>query len=62
MLALVGSACGVDPLVCGLRAVAGAAVLYVMTRLAGRIVLGIAADAFVRSRLNKEANRDHRSQ
>jgi len=44
-LGIVGAACGVTPWVCAMRAVAGAAVLYVLTRLATRIFLDIVVDA-----------------
>lgn len=51
VLAIVGSFSGVPPFVCGLRALAGAGVLYVLTTLAGRAVLTIIVDAIVKARL-----------
>jgi hypothetical protein len=47
-LAGVGAVCGASPLSCALRAVAGAAVLYVLARVAGRVFVGIIVDAIVR--------------
>lgn len=60
VMAGVGSLCDVPPLVCSLRALAGAAAIYVITMVCGKAVLGIIADAFVRrslpSRRRKEAS------
>jgi hypothetical protein len=50
VLAGVGCLCEVPLLVCGLRALGGAAVLYVLTRLAGGAVLNVVVDAMVRNR------------
>ena len=61
VLAAVGWSCDVPLFVCGLRALAGAAILYVMTSVAGKIVLGIAVDAMLRSRNAREASREHGS-
>ncbi len=49
ILAGVGYGCGVPLLVCGLRALAGGVALFVMAHVAGRIVIGILADAMVRA-------------
>jgi len=48
-LALVGWASDVPPLVCGLRAAGGAAVMFVLARLALRVALGIVVDAVIRA-------------
>jgi hypothetical protein len=50
VLAAVGHFCGVPPFVCGLRALGGAAVLYLMTMIAGKAVLGILVDTILRAR------------
>lgn len=50
ILAGVGYGCGVPPLMCGLRALAGGAALFVMTQVAGKIVIEIVADAMVRAK------------
>ena len=47
-LAMVGWNYGLTPLTCGLRALGGAAVLYVLAKFAGRILAGVLADAIVR--------------
>ena len=61
MLATVGCCCGVELLTCAMRALAGAVALYVMTRIAAGIVIGILADTMVRSRNARETSRDHRN-
>jgi hypothetical protein len=48
-LALVGWASDVPPLVCGLRAAGGAAVMFVVARLALRMALSIVVEAVIRS-------------
>jgi hypothetical protein len=48
-LALVGWASDVPPQACGLRAAAGAAVMFVVARVALRMALNIVADVVVRS-------------
>lgn len=48
VLAGVGCLSGVDPLTCGIRAVIGAAAMYVLAKMAGRIVLKIMVDAVIR--------------
>ena len=62
VLAAVGHFSGVGPLVCGLRALAGAVVLYVMTRIVAKVVLGIFVDALLQSREAKESARERRSE
>jgi len=44
VLAGVGAASGVPPMVCGLRAVVGAGVAYVLTLVAGRVLVRILVD------------------
>ena len=46
-MALVGWACGVPNFTCGLRALGGAAMLFVFVRKAGRIVANILAETIV---------------
>ena len=50
LLAIVGYCSDVPPLYCGLRAMAGGAVLYVLTRFAGRLLVNIMVDEIVRQR------------
>jgi ABC-type proline/glycine betaine transport system permease subunit len=61
-MALVGAACGAEPLDCGLRGLAGAAAAYVLVGFGGRVVLSILADAVLRgpSRVSnvKDATRE----
>ncbi len=47
-LAAVGWLCGQPPLICALRAAAGAVVLYVVVRVATRLALNILVDAVMR--------------
>ena len=44
-LAIVGWLSGVPPLLCGLRALAGAAAIYVMSIFVGRCVIRILAES-----------------
>ena len=46
-LALVGWLCGLSTYACGLKALGGAAMLYVLARLAGRLAAGVVAEAIV---------------
>jgi hypothetical protein len=57
-LALVGWASGLSPFVCGMRALGGAAALYVLVSIAGRLVAGIVADAIVRSAMPDGKTKD----
>jgi predicted branched-subunit amino acid permease len=50
VLATVGACSGVPTLPCGLRAAGGAAALYVLTVLAGRVVIGILAGVIAAER------------
>ena len=50
VLSGVGCLCGVPVGVCAMRGVVGAAVLYVLTTLAGKIILGIVVEAMVSRR------------
>ena len=47
IMAIVGCLSGVEPFTCALRALAGAVVLYVLAKMAGRIVLRMMADAIM---------------
>ena len=62
VLAAVGHVSGVPPFVSGLRALAGAAVLFVMIQIAGKAVLGIFVDAVLRSREAEEPARERRNE
>jgi hypothetical protein len=59
LLAGVGYLSDVPLYVCGLRALAGAAVLYVMTSLAGKVILRILVDAIMRNRNAEESTREN---
>jgi hypothetical protein len=47
VLALVGWACGIPPHACAIRALVGAAVLLVLVRMAGSILIDMAVDALL---------------
>lgn len=47
IMAIVGWLSGVEPFTCGLRALVGAVVLYVLAKMGGRIVLRMMADAIM---------------
>ncbi len=53
-LALIGWACELSPLSCALRALGGAAVLFVALKIAGRIAAVIVADGLVKSVSRRE--------
>ncbi|MFP3936923.1 MAG: hypothetical protein ACLFVW_01185 [Phycisphaerae bacterium] len=48
VVALVGTISGVEPHVCSLRALAGAAVMYILARVCGGLVVRVVADAAIR--------------
>jgi len=48
VLAAVGTARGVPPAACSLRALAGAVVLYLLTRVAGWVLASVGADILQR--------------
>jgi len=48
VLAIVGTASGVPPAACSLRALVGAAVLYFAARVAGGVLISVAADVLHR--------------
>lgn len=50
VLAVVGTCAGVSPFVCSQRALVGAAVLYVLVKVAGRMVLSMAVDTLLGTR------------
>jgi hypothetical protein len=49
VLAIVGTASGVPPAACSLRALVGAAILYFLARVAGGVLISVAADVLHRS-------------
>jgi len=60
VLSAVGCLSGVPVWVCAMRAVIGAAVLYVVATIAGRTILHIVVDAMVRRRgRTEESIREH---
>ena len=58
VMAVVGSVKGLSPPTCCYRAVIGALIGYVVTSLAGRVVLAIIIDAMVSSNLAAKRNRE----
>lgn len=48
VVAFVGTISGVEPHVCSLRALAGAAAMYVLTRICGGVLIRVLADAAIR--------------
>jgi uncharacterized membrane protein len=46
-MALIGAVSGATPFTCALRALAGAAIMYVFMRVAGRVVVAILVEALV---------------
>lgn len=56
-MAVAGWVCGCSPGECGLRALGGAAVMYAVVQIAGRIVVKILLDAMVDSQMRKQTNR-----
>ena len=62
VLAAVGRFCGVPLFVCGLRALAGAAALYLMTMIAAKAVLGILVETMLRSREAGKSASERRSE
>jgi hypothetical protein len=48
VMAAVGMASGVPPFTCAWRAILGAAVLFALTLVAGRYVLSVLVDAWLR--------------
>jgi len=62
VLAAVGRFCGVPLFICGLRALAGAAALYLMTMIAAKAVLGILVETMLRSREAGKSASERRSE
>lgn len=56
-LALVGWCSGLPPHTCAMRAAIGMVALYLMVRVAGRIIVAIIADAIVRNASDQAAAR-----
>jgi hypothetical protein len=48
-LATVGAVSGASPLTCGLRALAGAAVIFVLVLVVGRVAINLIVDAMLDS-------------
>jgi hypothetical protein len=58
VLALVGALTGVPPLVCSMRALAGALVLYVLVRLVGHVTVSLVAQALTASARRGQDTKD----
>ena len=58
VLAFVGWASGVPPFTCAIRALIGAAVLYVLATIAGRVIVNIVVDSIIRDSPEGEELRD----
>jgi hypothetical protein len=48
-LAIIGMAHGVSPFTCALRALAGAAVIFVLVLVVGRVMLNVIVDGMLES-------------
>jgi hypothetical protein len=48
LMAFVGWASGVPPFVTGMRALAGAAIMFVLVRIAGKMAVNILVDAMIK--------------
>jgi hypothetical protein len=57
-MAIIGVACGTSPFTCSLRALAGAAIAFLLVRVAGRIVVKILVDALMGSLASTSEERD----
>ena len=62
VLAAIGLLCGVPVYVCALRAAGGAVALWLMIRVAGKVVLNVFVDAMIKDRKAKEQIGESRSQ
>jgi hypothetical protein len=64
-LAIVGMASGVPPFTCALRALGGAAVLFVLAMVVGRFILSVLVDAVMSRgrplRNERDQPREHRN-
>jgi len=60
VLAAVGWCAGLSTDACAVRAAVGMVVLYVMVRVAHRVVVSIVADAIVRNAADREATKNRR--
>lgn len=57
-LALAGWVNGVSPYTCSVKAAAGAVAIYIVARIAGRLIASIVADAIVRSMPRSPGNEE----
>ncbi len=58
ILAVVGTVSGVPPFVCGMRALAGAGVVYVLVTVAGRVAISILVGIIRNSRSGEAQAKD----
>ncbi len=58
-LAIVGTLSGVEPFVCGIRAVAGALVILIIFSIAGRMLVNIMVDTIFRHPGRSKNREDH---
>jgi hypothetical protein len=60
-MAIIGSVCGTPPFTCGIRAIVGAAITYLLMRVAGRIIVAMLVDAIVGAppQTSEEKDRPH---
>ena len=56
VLAMIGWACGASPYGCGMKAAAGAVIIYLLARVSGRVLIGIVADGIARDMLRRKEN------
>jgi hypothetical protein len=57
-MAIIGMASGTPPFTCSLRALAGAAIAFLLVRVAGRIVVRILVDALMGSLASTSEEKD----
>ena len=62
VLATIGWACGASPYGCGMKAAAGAVIIYLLARVSGRVLIGIVADGIVRDMLRSKESTEEQSE
>jgi len=60
VIGVVGWCCGLQPETCASRAVAGAAAVYVVVRVAGKLVVQVLVAALVEDQLRRKQSKEHR--
>lgn len=60
IMAVVGWCCGSQPETCASRALAGAAAVYFVVRLAGKLVVQVLVGALVEDQIRRKQSREQR--